>query len=70
MGAASDLAEIILGIKAAGEGIVPGTLNYATVEDEFSQLNLSGRHQRCVKRTFLSTSYGLGGQASAIVVTV
>jgi 3-oxoacyl-[acyl-carrier-protein] synthase II len=70
MGAASDLAEIILGIKAAAEGIVPGTLNYTKVEDEFSQLNLSGCHQRCVKRSFLSTSYGLGGQASAIVVTV
>ncbi len=70
MGAASDLAEIILGIKAAEEGIVPGTLNYTKVEAEFSELNLSGRHQRCVKRSFLSTSYGLGGQASAILVTV
>jgi 3-oxoacyl-[acyl-carrier-protein] synthase II len=70
MGAASDLAEIVLGIKAVEEGIVPGILNYAKVEDEFAQLNLSGHHQRCVKRNFLSTSYGLGGQASVIVVTV
>lgn len=70
MGAASDLAEIVIGIKAAAEGIVPGTLNLATVDVEFRHLNLSGRHQHCAKRSFLSASYGLGGQASAIVVTV
>lgn len=70
MGAASDLAEITFGIKAVEEEIVPGTLNFTQGDGEFSHLNLSGRHQRCVKRSFLSTSYGLGGQASAIVVTV
>ncbi len=70
MGAASDLAEIIFGIKAVEEEIVPGTLNLTKGDGEFSHLNLSGRHQRCLKRNFLSTSYGLGGQASAIVVTV
>ena len=69
MGAASDLAEIILGIKAVKEGLVPATLNFTETEKAFSGLNLSGLHQRCMGEVFLSLSYGMGGQSSAIVIS-
>lgn len=70
MGAASDLAEIIFGIKAAKEGIVPATLNFEAAEKEFSGLRISNSHQDCSKNIFLSVSYGIGGQSSAVVVEV
>lgn len=68
MGAGSDLAEVILGLKAMNEGIVPGTLNFQFPEPAFSSLRLSEKSQPCTRPRFLSVSYGLGGQASAVLI--
>lgn len=68
LGAASDIAEIILGIKAVTNKIVPATLNFKQSEKEFSDLNISGSHQTCSKDHFLSISYGICGQSSAVTV--
>lgn len=70
MGAASDIAEIIFGIKGVKDRIVPATLNFEGAEREFSELNISNSHQPCAKPYFLSVSYGIGGQSSAVVVEV
>ncbi|HDH00574.1 MAG TPA: hypothetical protein ENG80_02040, partial [Nitrospirae bacterium] len=69
MGAASDIAEIILGINAVENRTVPGTLNFEGTEQKFSGLKISGSHQSCEKDTFLSVSYGIGGQSSAVAVS-
>jgi 3-oxoacyl-[acyl-carrier-protein] synthase II len=70
MGAASDIAEIILAIKGASEGIVPATPNFCQADDEFSGLKISERPQACAQERFLSISYGMGGQSSSIVISV
>ena len=70
MGAASDITEIVLGIQAARDGMAPATLNFAEAEKEFSRLALAATHQPCTGDCFLSVSYGLGGQSSAVVVSV
>lgn len=70
MGAASDIAEIIFGIKGIKDRIVPATLNFEGAEKEFSGLRISNSHQPCSKNHFLSVSYGIGGQSSAVVVEV
>lgn len=68
MAAASDVAEVILGVKAAASGMVPGALNFDRVEDEFLDLNLSSDSRRIEKPCFLSTSYGVLGESSTVVV--
>ena len=68
LGAASDIAEIILGIKAVINKIVPATLNFKQSEKEFSDLNILGSHQTSSKDHFLSISYGICGQSSAVTV--
>jgi 3-oxoacyl-[acyl-carrier-protein] synthase II len=68
MGAASDIAEIVLGLKSVTEGLVPATLNFATAEKEFYELKISGQSQISGKNAFMSVSYGLGGQSSSVVV--
>lgn len=70
LGAASDIAEIIFGIKSVAEGFVPATLNFNESEKEFEGIMISGTHQPCDKKHFLSTSYGIGGQSSSVVVSV
>ncbi len=70
MGAASDIAEVILGIKSAGSGMAPATLHFAHAEKEFAHLAISEMHQPANGNFFLSVSYGLGGQSSALVVSV
>ncbi|HWP59752.1 MAG TPA: beta-ketoacyl synthase N-terminal-like domain-containing protein [Candidatus Acidoferrales bacterium] len=70
MGAASDLAEIVWSIKAVAAGLVPGTLNFRETEADFSGVPISARHRPTNKRLFLSSSYGMGGQSSAIVIEV
>jgi 3-oxoacyl-(acyl-carrier-protein) synthase len=70
LGAASDIAEVIFGIKALEENIVPATLNFREPEKEFAGLRISGSHQECRKDHFLSVSYGIGGQSSSVVVQV
>jgi 3-oxoacyl-[acyl-carrier-protein] synthase II len=68
IGAASDIAEIIIGVKAVANGIIPGTLNFNKAEKEFSKLRISNAHQRCEKKYFLSVSYGIGGQSTSVIV--
>jgi len=68
IGAASDIAEIIIGIEAATNGIIPGTLNFNKAEKEFSEMRISSAHQRCGKKYFLSISYGIGGQSTSVIV--
>jgi len=68
MGAASDIAEVIFGIRAAREHTVPATLNFEETDKEFSGMNISGSPQSCGRNTFLSVSYGVGGQSSSVIV--
>lgn len=70
MGAASDIAEIIFGINAARSKTIPATLNFHKAEREFSDLRISNSHEECKKALFLSVSYGMGGQSSAVVINV
>ena len=70
MGAASDIAEIIYGVQAVRNSIVPGTLNFQETEMEFRDLSISSSRQACEGNQFLSVSYGMGGQSSAVVVRV
>jgi 3-oxoacyl-[acyl-carrier-protein] synthase II len=68
MGAASDIAEVILGIKSAGSGMAPATLHFGRAEKEFAHVAISETHQPASGNCFLSVSYGLGGQSSAVIV--
>jgi 3-oxoacyl-[acyl-carrier-protein] synthase II len=70
MGAASDISEIIFGMYAVREKMVPATLNFEEADREFSHLKISGSHQPCDNGTFLSVSYGVGGQSSSVLVEV
>lgn len=70
MGAASDISEVIIGIKSARDGMVPATLNFHETEYAFRDLSISGTHQQCDKDCFLSYSYGMGGQSSSVVVSL
>jgi 3-oxoacyl-[acyl-carrier-protein] synthase II len=68
LGAASDIGEIILGIKAVSQGIVPATLNFVETEREYSGLRISGSRQSCQGSYFMTVSYGVGGQSCVSVV--
>ncbi|KJU82848.1 protein containing Beta-ketoacyl synthase, partial [Candidatus Magnetobacterium bavaricum] len=68
MAAASDIAETIMAIAALRQGLVPATLNYTTAERLFANLNIPVVHTPAKGKTFLSVSYGIGGQSSAVVV--
>lgn len=68
LGAASDIAEVIFGIAAIADRTVPATLNFTQAEKEFSELKISGSPEPCTADLFLSTSYGIGGQSSSILV--
>jgi 3-oxoacyl-[acyl-carrier-protein] synthase II len=68
LGAASDVAEIILGITAIKTGLVPATLNFREAEEEFAELKISNSHQKHDRLFFLSVSYGLGGQCTATLI--
>ena len=70
LGAASDLAEVILCIRSTADGIVPATLNFERADPGLTDLHIRGSHQRCDGHHFLSTSYGIGGQSSSVVVEV
>jgi 3-oxoacyl-[acyl-carrier-protein] synthase II len=70
MGAASDIAEIIFGIYAVKDKTVPATLNFENAEKEFSHLKISVSPQACDNDTFLSISYGVGGQSSSVIIEV
>jgi 3-oxoacyl-[acyl-carrier-protein] synthase II len=68
MGAASDICEIILGITAINEGIVPGTLNFARTEAAFEGMAISASTRQAGGNSFLSVSYGIIGQSSCFLV--
>jgi 3-oxoacyl-[acyl-carrier-protein] synthase II len=70
MGAASDVAEIIFGVKALAAGIVPGTLNFEAAEAGFEDLKVSASIQRANRKSFLSVSYGIIGQSSCALIKV
>jgi len=70
LGATSDLAEVIFGLLGVREGLVPATPNFKKTENEFAGLRISNAHQSCTQKHFLSISYGLGGQSTAVVVEV
>lgn len=70
MGAASDLAEIILGIRALRNGFVPATLNFRQADKEFSSMKISNQSQPCDKELFLSLSCGIGGQSSCVMLSL
>lgn len=69
LGAASDIGEVILGIRAASERVVPSTLNFVQTEKEFEGLKISAKEQQSKTAAFISVSYGLGGQSSSLVVS-
>ena len=68
MGAASDICEVILGIRAINEGIVPGTLNFSKAEAAFEDMNISASTLEGRGNSFLSVSYGIIGQSSCVLV--
>jgi 3-oxoacyl-[acyl-carrier-protein] synthase II len=68
LGAASDIAEVIFGIKGVQDRIIPATLNFEETEREFSGLRISNTHQTCEKHSFLSMIYGIGGQSLTMVI--
>jgi 3-oxoacyl-[acyl-carrier-protein] synthase II len=70
LGAASDLVEVIFGITAIAEKMVPATLNFNTADPEFTDLQIAGDHQRCDRNHLLAVSYGIGGQSSSVIVQV
>jgi 3-oxoacyl-[acyl-carrier-protein] synthase II len=70
LGAASDLAEIIFSIRSTAENMVPATLNFNESDPEFADLRIAGTHRRCDRKRFLSSSYGIGGQSSSVIIEV
>jgi len=69
MGAASDVAELVLGVRAAASHTVPSTPNFEAAEPRFAGLSITRVQQRCAQARFVSLSYGFGGQASALVAS-
>lgn len=68
MGAASDICEVVLGIKAISEGIVPATPNFAKSDTGYEDLRISSSTQQAKGHSFLSISYGIIGQSSCVLV--
>jgi 3-oxoacyl-(acyl-carrier-protein) synthase len=70
MGAASDLADIILSLKMLKMGLVPGTPNFTEADEGFTDLPITKGHTETNKKRFLCVSNGLGSQSVAVVVEV
>lgn len=70
MGAASDLAEAVLGIFALHAGCAPGTPHFESAEPEFRALRIAAAPQSLGAARFLTASYGIGGQAAAAVLAL
>jgi 3-oxoacyl-[acyl-carrier-protein] synthase II len=68
MGAASDLCEVILGVEAVNEGVVPGTLNFSATESAFDSIEISASTRKAGGKSFVSVSYGIIGQCSTVLV--
>ena len=69
MGSASDIGEIILGLRAIEEGVLPPTPCFERSEKEFAGLGFAADERPVEGKVFLSLSHGLGGQSSATVVS-
>ncbi|MEE9255811.1 MAG: beta-ketoacyl synthase N-terminal-like domain-containing protein [bacterium] len=69
MGSASDISEIILGLRAIEEGVLPPTPCFERSEKEFAGLDFAADERSVEGKVFLSLSHGLGGQSSATVVS-
>jgi 3-oxoacyl-[acyl-carrier-protein] synthase II len=69
MGSASDVGEMILGLKALREGALPPTLGFETAEKEFDNLDIAAEERVIEGDSFLSLSHGLGGQSSATLLS-
>ena len=70
MGAASDLAETVLGVLALGAGCTPATPHFESGEPEFATLRIAATPQPLGVPRFLTASYGIGGQAAAAVIAL
>jgi len=68
LGAASDVAEIIIGMKSVKEGMVPATLNFVEAENDYGDLKISGSPQPSQGSCFMTVSYGIGGQSCVSIV--
>ncbi len=68
MGAASDVGELILGLRALAEGELPPTPGFERAEREFAGLDILSAARPVAGSAFLSLSHSIGGQTSATVV--
>lgn len=68
MGSASDLGEIVLGLRALKEGRLPPTPGFERPDDAFAALHIPGEECPLSGGAFLSLSHSIGGQSSATVV--
>lgn len=69
MGSASDIGELILGLCALDEDVLPPTPGFERSDREFTELNIPSAECRVGGRAFLSLSHGLGGQSSATLIS-
>ncbi len=68
MGSASDLAEIVLGLRALREARLPPTPGFERADAAFAALRIPREECALSGAAFLSLSHGIGGQSSATVV--
>ncbi len=70
MAAAGDLSEVIIGIMAASNGLIPGTLNFRSPDPAFARMNISAEHRPCTRKRFAVASYdyGMAGQSCCAVL--
>ena len=69
MPAASDIAEIALGLACLAQGLAPASLNFEQPEPGFESLALSGAHRAPPAKNLLALSSGVGSQSAALVLT-
>ena len=69
MGAASDLADVVLAVSSIRNGFIPATLNHDSAEKDFLYLRISGEQQTVPKHTGLClvTSYGMTNHVGSAI---
>lgn len=70
MGAASDLADMILSMESLRRGLIPKTLNFTKSDREFEDIPITREAIKTDKRFFMSVSNGLGNLSVATIVEV
>lgn len=65
---AAGAVELIAGLFAIGEGLLPATINLVTPDPECDLDYVPGAPRQAVVRRFLSNSFGFGGQNASLVV--